>query len=259
MTGPRRPEFLRGLQKGPRLYLALGLLALAGLVVVRSAPTRAEEGGGRAAILLGEPVPDPTHVGGEATSVVQVANLIYARVKTSRCFSEHFLRRAETDTTISTSRRYHAVKLDSEDVFEFPFVIMTGEGDFALSAREREHFRGYLKAGGFLLASAGCSSENWDRAFRRELGLIFPDLPLTQLSFEHPVFHTVFDIDDIKTQTGTFKPLEGLTLDGRLALIYSADGLNDTGHVEGCCCCGENEILNSDAFNLNILAYALLF
>ena len=56
-------------------------------------------------------VPDPKNVGGEADSVVQVANLIYAGVKSSQCFSDHFLGAAERDSAISTSRRFHAVKL----------------------------------------------------------------------------------------------------------------------------------------------------
>ena len=37
-------------------------------------------------------------------------------------------------------------------------VIMTGEGEFALTDIERENLRQYIQGGGFLLASAGCSS-----------------------------------------------------------------------------------------------------
>ena len=83
-------------------------------------------------------VPDPKQLGGEAGSVVQVANLIYAGVKSSQCFSDHFLSTAEKDSSISTSRRFHAVKLSSDEVFNFPMVIMTGEGEFTLTGAERE-------------------------------------------------------------------------------------------------------------------------
>jgi hypothetical protein len=51
--------------------------------------------------------------------------------------------------------------------------------------------------------------------------------------------------------------LEGISLGGRLAVLYSQDGLNDTAHTQGCCCCGGNEIRNSVQINVNILAYAL--
>ena len=42
-------------------------------------------------------------------------------------------------------------------------------------------------------------------------------------------------------------------------MIYSVDGLNDTSHTTGCCCCGGNEITNCNQINVNILAYALLY
>ena len=51
---------------------------------------------------------EPRQVGGEPAGIVQVANLIYAGTKSSKCFSDHFLVRAEKDSAISTSRRFHA-------------------------------------------------------------------------------------------------------------------------------------------------------
>src|SRR3990172_633133 len=94
-------------------------------------------------------IPDPKQVGGEPESIVQVANLVYAGVKSSHCFSDHFLVAAEKESTISTSRRFHAVKLASEEMFNYPLVIMTGEGAFALSQTERENLRTFVERGGF--------------------------------------------------------------------------------------------------------------
>src|SRR5262249_22766272 len=165
--------------------------------------------------------------------------------------------KAEKETAISTSRRFHAVKLHSDEVFSFPLVIMTGEGAFQLQEAERENLRRFVQSGGFLLASAGCSSRDWDPSFRAEMGRIFPQAPLQPLAMSHPVFHTVYDIDELKAKHGKPRPLEGVTINGRLGVIYSQDGLNDTGHVQGCCCCGGNEITNAVDVNLNILAYAL--
>src|SRR4051794_29374100 len=62
---------------------------------------------------------DSKQVGGESSSTVQVANLIYAGTKTSKCFADHFLVEAEKSSSISTSRRFHAVKLSSDELFEF--------------------------------------------------------------------------------------------------------------------------------------------
>jgi hypothetical protein len=204
-------------------------------------------------------VPDPKQTGGEPDGVVQVANLVYAGIKSSQCFADHFLIKAEKDSAISTSRRFHAVKLSSDEIYDYPLLIMTGEGSFDLPGAERENLRRYLQRGGFLLASAGCSSKEWDRSFRREMALLFPDRPMEPLGMNHPVFHTVTEIKELKAKHGQPQPLEGVSFDGRLTVLYSQDGLNDTAHTQGCCCCGGNEITNAIDVNVNILAYALTY
>ena len=206
-----------------------------------------------------EKAAESKHLGGEPDSIVQVANLVYAGIKSSQCFSDHFLVKAEKESAISTSRRFHAVKLGSEELFSFPLVIMTGEGGFQLPDRERENLRRYVERGGFLLASAGCSSNEWDRSFRREMARVFPEFPLQPLGMNHPIFHTVYEIAELKAKHGKPRPLEGVTIGGRVGIIYSQDGLNDTAHTTGCCCCGGNEITNAIQVNVNILAYALLY
>jgi hypothetical protein len=204
-------------------------------------------------------VPEPKEAGGEPQSIVQVANLVYAGTKSSTCFSDHFLIQAEKDSAISTSRRFHAVKLSSDELFEFPLVIMTGEGSFDLPDAERQNLRKFVEGGGLLLASASCSSPDWDHSFRAEMARIFPQLPLTAIPMSHPVFHTVYDVTELKGSHGPVRPLEGVTYKERLGIIYSADGLNDTAHTQGCCCCGGNEITNDAEINVDILAYALLY
>lgn len=202
-------------------------------------------------------VPEPQQVGGEADSIVQVANLVYAGSRSSQCFSDHFLVEAEQASAIATSRRFHAVKLNSDEIFNFPLVIMTGEGEFELGSAERENLRNYVERGGFLLASAGCSSQDWDRSFRKEMATVFPDLRLDPIAMDHEIFNMVYEIKELKAKHGTPRPLEGLSLEGRVGVLYSQDGLNDTAHTQGCCCCGGNEIMNCVEVNVNILAYSL--
>jgi hypothetical protein len=203
-------------------------------------------------------IAEPASAGGEAESVVQVANVIYAGTKTSECFADHFLRRAEQSSSITTSRRLHSVKLADDEIFSFPMLIMTGEGAFTLLAEERENLRQFIERGGFLLASAGCSSEDWDRSFRSEMAAVFPEQKLDTLNIEHLVFHTAYEITKLEAKHGTPKPLVGLHFGTRLGVLYSQDGLNDTSNTHGCCCCGGNEITNAEEINVNILVYSLL-
>ena len=194
-----------------------------------------------------------------ADGAVQCANLIYGGVNTSRCFSDEFLSGVQRSTSIATERRFKSVKLASDELFRFPFVVMTGESDFRLTRPERDNLKRYLTSGGFLLASAGCSSKEWDRAFRREIRQVFEDKALEAIPMTHPIFQTVKEIKSLELRHAAGKPqIEGMEHDGKIVLVYSPHGLNDTAHTEGCCCCGGNEIVNSMDVNVNILVYALL-
>ena len=190
---------------------------------------------------------------------IRCANLIYAGTQTSRCFSDEFLSAVQRASTIPTERRFKSVKLDSDELFAFPFVVMTGEKEFYLSARERQNLKRYLTSGGFLLASAGCSSAEWDRAFRREIRQAMgEERKLEKIPQSHAIFNTVKTIDKLKLSHGGAEPvLEGIDNDGKLVAVYSSQGLNDTANTVGCCCCGGNEIVNALDVNVNILVYAL--
>lgn len=190
---------------------------------------------------------------------VRCAILTYADDKTAVCFSDAFLAEMTEATRIKAEPQFAAIKLDTDELFAHPFAVMSGEGEFTLSESERQRLRAYLQGGGFLLASAGCSSQEWDQSFRRELAAVLPDAKLAPIPSSHPVFSTVHTIDAVRTKHLWGKPkLEGVELDGRLVLVYSADGLNDTASVGGsCCCCGGNEVVNARQINVNLLAYAL--
>lgn len=190
---------------------------------------------------------------------VECGNLIYAGTRTSKCFSDEFLTTVQQKTSIATERRFKAVKLADEELFKIPFVIMTGEGDFNLTTKERENLKRYLENGGFLLASASCSNKPWSAAFEREIKSIFGKDALKDIPADHEIFRTIFTVKDMKlSHSGPESMLRGLTLNGKIVTVYSTEGLNDTSHTEGCCCCGGNEIQNSMEINANILAYALL-
>ncbi|SHI87127.1 protein of unknown function [Rubritalea squalenifaciens DSM 18772] len=167
---------------------------------------------------------------------VQCGNLIYAGTKTSKCFSDEFLTTVQQKTSVSTERRFKPVKLSSEELFKFPFVIMTGEGDFTLTSKERENMKKYLENGGFLLASPGCSNKAWATAFEREIKRIFDKDALKDIPMDHALFKTIFTIKSMKLSHGGTATLHGITHNDKLVVVYSSDGLNDTSNTEGCCC-----------------------
>lgn len=167
---------------------------------------------------------------------VQCGNLIYAGTKTSECFSDEFLSTVQQKTSISTERRFKPVKLSSEELFKFPFVIMTGEDDFNLTRKERENLKKYLENGGFMLASPGCSNKAWSSAFQREIKRIFGKDSLKDIPMDHALFKTIFTIKTLKLSHGGVGKLQGISHNGKLVVAFASDGLNDTSNTEGCCC-----------------------
>jgi hypothetical protein len=185
--------------------------------------------------------------------------LIYGNGKTSVCFSSEFLKQLSRESNIQADTNLHPIQMESSDLYEFPFAVMTGEGSFQLTTAQRDAMRNYLTQGGFIIASAGCSNPSWAKSFRYELAQVFPELKLERLDTSHPIFHCLYEIPrlDLGKSSGQAH-LEGLEIDGKIVLVFSSDGLNDSSKVsDDCCCCGGNEIKNSRLVNCNLLAYTL--
>lgn len=192
-------------------------------------------------------------------SEVVVGRLTYDKGKTAVCFADQFLATYARETQQNVRRGYTDVNLDSPDLFEHPFVLFSGQETFTLSEAEQNNLRKYIERGGFVLASAGCSNAAWAGAFEKSIEQLFGEDALTPLGTDHALFHTVYDIDHIDVRReGVTDPVLGLVRDGRVRLVYSPLGLNDTSNAGGdCCCCGGSEIKNARLINVNALGYAL--
>ena len=58
---------------------------------------------------------------------------------------------------------------------------------------------------------------------------------------DHALFSTVKKIKSLSVK-GRTTYLQGIFVNGRLALVYSPEGLNNASNAKGCCCCGGAEI-----------------
>jgi Domain of unknown function (DUF4159) len=229
--------------------LVVGLLTLAAMVAVFA--------GGWTAVAA-EPPAASSSTRSDLT-LLQCGNLIYGGDKSSVCFADRFLTDVAQQTDLRVNRRFCPVRLDSDALFDYPFCVMSGNEDFALSDRERKQFRNFLTQGGFLLVSPGCSDEKWDKCFRQEIKVCFPEYSLRKIPMTHPIFSIVNRIPRLTDKYGKPVMLEGLEINGRLVLVYSKEGLNDVAHAAGCCCCGGNEIRDPAKVNVNVFTYAVLY
>lgn len=190
---------------------------------------------------------------------IQCGNLVYATNRSSVCFADAFLGDVAKQTNLDIGKNFVPVKAESESLFNFPFLVWSGQDSFTLTQKERDNLRKYLTNGGFIVSSPGCSDANWDKSLRRELQLMFPENKLEKIPMTHALFSTVLTIPRLTDKGGKTQLVEGMEINGRLVMVYSREGLNDVKNAKGCCCCGGNEIMQAAQVNLNALVYALLY
>ena len=114
------------------------------------------------------------------------------------------------------------VEVGSPDIFNYPFIHMTGHGRWALSDDEAKNLRNYFEAGGFLHID---DNYGLDPYVRPALKKVFPELELVDLPFDYPIYHQKFNFANglPKIHEHDNKPPKGygLIYKGRLVVFYS--------------------------------------
>ncbi|HEU5304882.1 MAG TPA: DUF4159 domain-containing protein [Gemmatimonadales bacterium] len=125
-------------------------------------------------------------------------------------------------TTLRVGAEEKAVTPADDDLWNVPYIYMTGHGNVHWSERDLGTLRRYLRQGGFLHAD---DNYGMDASIRRELARLFPGEALVEVPVDHPIYHLVYDfpkgLPKIHVHDG--KPAQGfgIFLDGRLVVFYS--------------------------------------
>ena len=90
----------------------------------------------------------------------------------------------------------NAIRLDDPEIRKYPFLYALEVGDIALSPAEIEGLRNYLLAGGFLVIDDFWGSWQWAN-FEQQIRLVFPEHPIIDVPLDHPIFNTVYRIDEV--------------------------------------------------------------
>jgi uncharacterized protein DUF4159 len=93
-------------------------------------------------------------------------------------------------TALATADRERVVRLDGAELWDVPYLYMTGHGNVRFTDADIRTLRRYLEQGGFLHAD---DNYGMDESFRREIARVFPDRPLVEVPLSHPVYHLVYD------------------------------------------------------------------
>jgi hypothetical protein len=117
---------------------------------------------------------------------------------------------------------YATVEVGSPEIFNYPFIHMTGHGNWYLNDQEAQNLRNYLIGGGFLHIDDNYGLNPY---VRPQLKKVFPELDLVELPFDHPIYHQKFEFPNglPKIHEHDGKPPQGFGLiyEGRLVCFYS--------------------------------------
>ena len=125
-------------------------------------------------------------------------------------------------TALRVAPRERVVRLTDPDLWEIPYLHMTGHGNVSLSDQEVRILRRYLEGGGFLHAD---DNYGMDESFRREVARVFPNRPLVEVPLDHAIYHVIYDLPNglpkIHEHDGEPAAGFGIFIGDRLAVYYS--------------------------------------
>lgn len=160
------------------------------------------------------------------------------------------------DTAIN--EKPQTVEVGSVDIFQFPFLHMTGHGNVFFSESDAENLRNYLISGGFLHIDDNYGMKPY---VMEELKKVFPNKELLELPKNHPIFNIEYDFPEglpkIHEHDGMRPQALGVFHEGRLILLFTfesdlGDGWEDQ-HIHN-----DPEEIRTKALKMgaNIVKYA---
>ena len=175
-------------------------LARCSVAVLFGALAHAEQANGPLAVDLTVFVPTRIQydsVGGAGEAFYGYDGRVWERWETDFPQAErNFAKRVNQLTSVVASALPARRKLTAPNLGDSPLIYMSDVGYMTLSAPEMRALRDYLHNGGFLWVDDFWGDAEW-ASFERAMTGVLPGRRWRVLQPSHPIFHTVFDIDEM--------------------------------------------------------------
>lgn len=133
----------------------------------------------------------------------------------------NLVRYCNTQLNTDINPEVATIPIGSSEIFNYPFVHITGHGNIILSPEEVENLRKYLMSGGFLHIS---DNYGLDPYIRREMHKVFPDQEFAELPSSHPIYHQKYSFNGGLPKIHEHDDRDpqgfGLFVDNRLVCFY---------------------------------------
>ena len=114
------------------------------------------------------------------------------------------------------------VEVSSVDIFQFPFLHMTGHGNVFFNETDVENLRNYLISGGFLHIDDNYGMQPY---ITKELKKVFPNTDLIEIPSNHEIFNIAYKfpqgLPKIHEHDGKRPQALGIFYEDRLVLLFT--------------------------------------
>ncbi|MEZ6145888.1 MAG: DUF4159 domain-containing protein [Planctomycetaceae bacterium] len=193
---------------------------------------------------------------------------------TARHAARHLLDALEEKVGLRPAAQIASLTASDPTILDFPLLYMHGRQTFSYSPAEREQLKAHLENGGLLFADACCGAQAFDTAFRQMVEQTF-GRPLERIPVTHELFHSEWgnDIRQVQrrlprndnassvldTDFSIGEPiLEGLMIDGRIAIVYSKYDISCALERQATAACAGYTTEDATRIAINVVLYSFL-
>lgn len=136
-------------------------------------------------------------IGGWGEAYYRFEGRVWARWETDYPQAEHnFAKRLRQLTRLNPAALPARRRLTDPDLGDFPLIFMSDVGYANFSPEDADALRDYLKNGGFLWADDFWGDAEW-ASLERFMKVVLPGNRWREVPIDHPIFHTVFEMDEM--------------------------------------------------------------
>lgn len=135
--------------------------------------------------------------GGYGDAFYQYDGRVWARWETDYPEAdENFAARFKQLTRTAVAPRAARRTFDASDVGDLPLLYVADPGWMVLTPKEQAGLRDYLKKGGMIWVDDFWGDGEWQQ-FADVMDVVLPGVKWREITPEHPIFRTVFDIKEM--------------------------------------------------------------
>jgi len=134
----------------------------------------------------------------------------------------NLIKYCNTNINTKINAKPQTVEVGSVDIFQFPFLHMTGHGNVFFNETDAENLRNYLISGGFLHIDDNYGMQPY---ITKELKKVFPNSELIEIPSNHEIFNIVYKfpqgLPKIHEHDGKRPQALGIFQEDRLVLLFT--------------------------------------